>query len=251
MTLKDIISNTMDQDKLLSIIGMNSLTGLASAIILILGYLKGMELLNFGSIPTALTALFIILFLSIYYKYFLTNMEFTKNNKFGWKEFFYNDIVDKWDNCLALIVSAMGAAGCEFIIIISYSILNWVYNNINSPVVYTGIKIGIIGLIASMVFMYMYRNHFTKEEFWNTVKTCIVYGFGLSISFYLLGHVIGISIMVFGLPITVAIVLLQITFTSVYTYIDLVEWSKKTRKIPALAEFTNEEALEIVTDKIN
>jgi hypothetical protein len=43
--------------------------------------------------------------------------------------------------------------------------------------------------------------------------------------------------MVLGIPITLAILVLQFTFTSFYTYTDLLEWAKHTHKV----EIENEE----------
>jgi hypothetical protein len=37
--------------------------------------------------------------------------------------------------------------------------------------------------------------------------------------------------MVLGIPITLAILVLQFTFTSYYTYTDLLEWAKYTHKV--------------------
>jgi len=250
MTLQTEVSEKMEQTELLTIIGTNSITGLISAAILVFGFVKGLDLLHFGTLPLAFIGVFIVLFLAIYYKYFLTNMEFTHNTLLTWKDFLYNDVIDKFDNISALIVSALCAIGAEVCIVIAYLIAEWLWVNSDSPIVLTGIRIGLLGLIASVFFAYAHRNYFGKEKFWETTKKCILYGFGLSIAFYSLGIIVGIAVMVFGLPITIAIVVLQFAFTSVYTYIDLVEWAKKTRKIAVKTSFSSEEVDKIVNENI-
>jgi len=41
---------------------------------------------------------------------------------------------------------------------------------------------------------------------------------------------VGIAGMVFGTIITITVLILQFSFTSVYTYMDLIQWAKGTHK---------------------
>jgi hypothetical protein len=232
MDLTKDVSENMGQSELLSIIGGNAFKGLASSALLVAGFVKGLEFINIAGVAGIVYLLvFFGIFLGIYYKYFFNNPEMTNKKKMIWRDFFYTDKVDSDSNLMMLLTSYVGAIGVEIVIAVAAFIIKYLWDNSDSEITMSVVRITIMGIIATAFFIYTQRNHLGKEEFWGSIKKCLMYGFGLSTSMYALGIVVGISIMVIGLPLTLAVVILQFAFTSLYTYIDLLEWSKKTHKV--------------------
>ena len=242
MDLTKDVSENMGQNELFSIIGGNAFKGLASSALLVAGFVKGLEFVNIAGIAGIVYLLvFFGIFFGIYYKYFFNNPEMTNKKQMVWRDFFYTDKIDSESNILSLITAWSITIGLEIALAIAAFVVKYLFDNSDSEITMSLVRIVIMGCIATAFFIYTQRNHLGKEEFWGSIKKCLMYGFGLSTSMYALGIIVGISIMVLGLPITLAIVILQFAFTSLYTYIDLMEWSKKTHKVvvkdvPAVVE---------------
>jgi len=235
---KDLITKHMSQSDLIGKIIGNSILGLASAILLVLAYIKFMELIGaYGFVlPTFQIGLFVAISLCAYYHYFW-KVTYKKEDyssfrthksieiPFTWQDFFYTDKIV--DNNFALIISWIIGGLIYGGLVITYLICKYCADNSESDVTMSLVRIGIIGIVSTVFYIYTQRYELRKV-FWGTLGWCVIYGFGLSISMYLLGMTIGFSNMLLGVPLTIAILVLQLGFTSIYTYTDLVEWSKAT-----------------------
>lgn len=242
MTFKQDIINTMSQSDLLTTLGRNSIKAFITTLIIIAGFIKLLELFGFyGYISLGQIALFTGIVMGIYYYYFWreksTSMTF-KNDKdyiFTWKDFFYTTKVDSDNHFIALATSWVGGILVYGAMLLVIFVVKFCIDNSGSGQAMSILRVVVIWLVATTFYLYTQRN-ILKTHFWGTVVTCTAYGFALSVSAYLLGMIIGISNMVFGVPITVAILMLQVVFTSVYTYTDLLEWSKKTHVVKVQTE---------------
>lgn len=238
MSLKEDLENKMSQDTFLSTIGWDSIKAFITTALIITGFIKIFDLYNFfGYSSLVQIALIVVSTIGVYYKYFWLlyqtkdvnrpTLRTNKNDILTWKDFFYTNKISTENQyvCLAsswvagLIIYAITA-------IIIYTAM-FCFENSGSPEVMSVLRVITIGLGASIFYIYTQRYNL-KTNFWKIIATCVVYGFSLSCASYLLGLIIGISNMVLGMPITIAILALQFTFTAIYTYIDLLEWSKMT-----------------------
>jgi len=235
--LKEDLTSHMEQSELYEKIGWNAIKGFITSIILIAAFVKIIDLVTkYGFLlSVGQIALFCTIVMIYYYYYFWSSKtspekSMRKNNNINiltWKDFFYTDKIKSNDNFAALSTSfVLGVAtyvGFAILIIVS----KYCLDNSGSESTMSILRIIVIGLIATTVYIYTQR-YSLNEKFWKTIFNCTIYGFAISLSTYLLGIIIGISNMVFGVPLTIAIITLQIVFTAVYTYMDLVEWSKDT-----------------------
>lgn len=231
----------MSQSDLIGTIGWNSIKGLITSIILVAAFLKFMDLLGYGLIPLAHLTIFLIITFGIYYKYFWTASDirntppipYTYGNIYEyistprtWTDFFYTTKLD-FEYVMNLITSWVCAAGVYLGLLFMAYVGSYCLDNSSSPVVISITKILVISILATCGYVYGNRYEFRKN-FWKTLLTCIELGVVLSISTYALGMAIGVCGLVFGWPITIAVVILELGFTSLYTYMDLVTWSKST-----------------------
>lgn len=243
MTLKQDITNTMSQSDLMRTLGWNSLKAFITTLIIIAGFIKLLELFGFYRyISVGQIALFTGIVMGIYYYYFWCgkgsiDMRF-KNDKdytFTWKDFFYTTKIDSDDHIMALAVSWVGGILVYGSMLLVIFIVKFCIDNSGSGQAMSMLRVVVIWMIATTFYLYTQRNNL-KTNFWGTVTTCTAYGFALSLSAYFLGMIIGVSNMVLGVPITVAIVVLQIVFTSIYTYTSLLEWATKTHMVKVQTE---------------
>jgi hypothetical protein len=236
MSLKEDIENKMGQDTLLSTIGWDSIKALITTALIITGFIKLFDLYNFfGYSSVAQIILIVGSTMFIYYKYFWLYTEqahdptlVTKRGDIlTWKDFFYTTKISPDNQFVCLATSwVAGLIIYAIVAIIVYTAM-FCFQNSGSSEVMSVLRVITIGVGASIFYIYTQRYNL-KTNYWKIIATCMVYGFSLSCASYLLGLIIGISNMVLGMPITIAILLLQLAFTSIYTYIDLLEWSKMT-----------------------
>lgn len=235
--LKEDLTSHMNQSELYEKLGLNAVKGFITSIILIAAFIKLIDLVTkYGFLlSVGQLTLFCATVMGYYYYYYWSSStnpdkSMRKHNDkiiLTWKDFFYTDKIKSDDNFAAILTSfVLGAAtyvGFAILIFIS----KYCLDNSGSDSTMSILRIVVIGLVATIVYIYTQR-YALNESFWGTIFKCTIYGFSLSLSTYLLGIVIGISNMVFGVPLTIAIITLQIIFTTVYTYMDLKKWSKDT-----------------------
>lgn len=233
MTLKQNLLDDMSQSELLTKLGWNSIKAFITTIILIIAFVKMMELLGFyGYVSLGQISLLTGITMGVYYYYFWREQETNtisrlSNENLTWRDFFYTTKINSDDQFICLATSwVVGFTIYGAMALLAYTI-KFCIDNSGTGDVMSVLRVVVIGLIATTFYIYTQRNAL-KSIFWGTIITCIAYGFALSISTYLLGLTIGISNMVFGVPITIAILTLQFTLTSLYTYTDLLEWTQKT-----------------------
>jgi hypothetical protein len=244
MALKQDITNKMDQSELLTILGRNSVKAFITTIILIVGFIKLIQLIGaYGYISLGHIILFTSIVMVLYYYSFwrtqkqpsTPHLANDREDILTWRDFFYTTKIDSENQFLCLAMSWVGGLIVYSIIALLIYIVKFCVDNSGSGQVMSILRVVVIGLIATTFYIYTQRN-ILKTNFWGTIITCTAYGFILSISAYILGMIIGISNMVLGVPITVAILTLQFTFTSIYTYTDLLEWAKKTHIVVIKSE---------------
>lgn len=226
----------MSQTDLLLKVAWNGFKAFVTAVILVLAFIKTLEMITKYSPLVNIQIVFVIIFsLSLYYYYFWTGhkdlgMIDKDDPKLVAKDFVYTDKMDTEKNTIALVCSFIGGAIIEAGILLAAYVIKYCIDNSGSEGTMSLLRIVVIGVIATTLYLYTQRKALEKN-FLGTIAICTVYGFSLSLIAYLLGMIIGISNMVFGVPITVAILVLQFAFTSIYTYSDLLEWSKYTHKV--------------------
>lgn len=237
--LTQYMTDKMSQSEFLSKLGWNAVKAFITSIILVAAFLKMMDLINNYTLlvisQVILTSAFMII---IYYHYFWTGKgykgEFALVKKDAppliLKDFFYTDRISSEENFMAIATSFICGLLTEVAVLVIIGTIKFSAEHSNSNETMSMLRVIVIGVIATAFYLYTQRNNLNKD-FLGTIITCTIYGFGLSISAYLLGFIIGISNMVFGVPITIAILVLQFAFTSVYTYTDLIEWAKHTHKV--------------------
>lgn len=231
---EEFITKYMGKDELFSTIGWNAIRGFISSIILILAFIKLLELITYNNALFHII-LFITISMGIYYYYFWSgkpdiNFKKNKDKSLTLSDFFYTTEIEAFDNTIALIASWIGGLLIYGGFSLIYIAIKYCFDNSESEITMSIVRLILIGLIATAVYIYGKRFEF-RRHFLGTLALCFVYGFALSISAYLLGMVIGFSNMFLGVPLTIAILVLQFSFTSVYTYMDLLEWSKLTHTI--------------------
>jgi hypothetical protein len=243
MDLAQDLTNKMSQSELAGKIGWGAFKAFVTSIILIVAFIKALDLLNnFTSLVVSQIILTVIFSLTIYYYYFWSGkghkgeLALSKDKKLNLKDFLYTDKIDSEANILALITSFVGGTVAEFGLLVLMFIVKFSVEHSNSDETMSLLRVVVIGVAATALYVYTQRNVLDKN-FWGTIIRCTAYGFTLSGLAWLLGIIIGVSNMVLGVPITLAILILQITFTSFYTYTDLLEWAKHTHKV----EIENEE----------
>jgi len=240
MDLMQDLTNKMSQSELITKLIYNAFLAFITSIILIIAFIKTLDLINnFTSLVISQVILTIIFSLIIYYYYFWSGKgdkgqcAFKDSNmkiiSLTIKDFFYTDKISSADHFIALLVSFVGGALVEFGFLILMFIVKYSVEHSNSDTTMSLLRVVVIGVAATALYIYTQRNVLDKN-FWWTIIRCTVYGFTLSGLAWLLGIIIGVSNMVVGIPITIAILALQFTFTSVYTYMDLLEWAKHTHK---------------------
>lgn len=245
--LTQYMTDKMSQSEFLSKLGWNAVKAFITAILLVAAFVKMMELItNYTPLVVSQVILTILFMIVVYYYYFWSGkgyngeLAFLRNNDnkspLTLKDFFYTDRIDSTEHVMALATSFVGGILIEIAVLIVVSIIKFSAEHSNSNETMSMLRVIVIGVIATAFYLYTQRNVLNKN-FWGTILLCTLYGFGLSICAYFLGFIIGISNMVFGVPITIAILVLQFAFTSVYTYVDLLEWAKHTHKV----EIANEE----------
>ena len=239
---QDYLTTKMSQSELIGKIGWGAVKAFITSIILIAAFIKALELIdNFTLLVTSQVILTIIFSLIIYYYYFWSGKGYKGElalsrdcNKtivpLTLKDFFYTDKISSETNALALITSFVGGAVAEFGLLVLMFIVKYSVEHSNSDETMSLLRVVVIGVAATGLYIYTQRNVLDKN-FWWTIVRCTVYGFTLSGLAWLLGIIIGVSNMVLGVPITIAILVLQFTFTSFYTYTDLLEWAKHTHKV--------------------
>jgi hypothetical protein len=250
MDLKQDVINNMSQSELLTKLCWNSFKAFVTTIVLIAAFVKMMELMGFyGYISLGQVILFTGLTMGIYYYYFWKMQDRNTTPHLSdvpltWRDFFYTTKIDADNQIICLATSwVFGAIVYILIAVVAYAI-KFCLDNSGTGEVMSLLRVVVIGLIATTFYIYTQRNAL-KTNFWGIIIICTAYGFALSLSAYLLGVIIGISNMVFGVPITIAILVLQFTFTSVYTYMDLLEWAQQThikvvKTTPEVSEATPE-----------
>jgi hypothetical protein len=247
------ITNKMSQSELLTKLGWNAFKAFLTSIILVVAFIKTMDLINYFTPLVISQIIFAIIFSLIFYYYYFWSGKGNKGelalskDKDGklipltLKDFFYTNKIDGEANAIALITSFVGGAVAEFGLLIVMAIVKFCVEHSNSDETMSLLRIIVIGVVSTGLFIYTQRNILDKN-FWGIILRCILYGFTLSILSYTLGIIIGVSNMVLGIPITMAILILQITFTSFYTYTDLLEWAKQTHKVIVKEEQKPEES---------
>lgn len=240
---QDYLTTKMSQSELIGKIVWGAVKAFVTSIILIVAFIKALDLVNyFTSLVISQVILTIIFSLIIYYYYFWSGkggkgeLALSKDKKLNLKDFLYTDKIDSEANTLALVTSFIGGTAAEFGLLIIMFIVKFSVEHSNSDETMSLLRVVVIGVIATGLYIYTQRNVLDKN-FWGIILRCTVYGFSLSGLAWLLGVIIGVSNMVLGIPITIAILVLQFTFTSFYTYTDLLEWAKHTHKV----EIENEE----------
>lgn len=240
------MTDKMSQSEFLSKLGWNSIKALLTAILLVAAFIKMLDLVNnYTLLVVSQVILTIIFIMGVYYYYFWSGkgyngeLAFLRNSEdkspLTIKEFFYTNRIDSTEHAMALATSFVGGILIESAVLIIVSIFKFSAEHSNSNETMSMLRVIVIGVIATAFYLYTQRNVLNKN-FWGTVLLCTLYGFGISICAYFLGFIIGISNMVFGVPITIAILVLQFAFTSVYTYTDLLEWAKHTHKVEVADE---------------
>ena len=249
---QDYLTTKMDQSELIAKIGWGAVKAFITSIILIVAFIKALDLVNyFTSLVISQVILTIVFSLIIYYYYFWSgkgskgelalSVHVDENCKrhiipLTLKDFLYTDKIDSEANIIALLSSFAGGAVAEFGFLILMFIVKFSVEHSNSDETMSLLRVVVIGVAATGLYIYTQRNVLDKN-FWGIIIRCTVYGFSLSGLAWLLGIIIGVSNMVLGIPITIAVLVLQFTFTSFYTYTDLLEWAKHTHKV----EIENEE----------
>jgi hypothetical protein len=245
---QDYLTTKMDQSELIAKIGWGAVKAFITSIILIVAFIKALDLINyFTSLVISQVVLTIIFSLIIYYYYFWSgkgskgelalSRDSDKNIiPLTFKDFFYTDKINSESNIIALVTSFIGGAVAELGFLILMFIVKFSVEHSNSDETMSLLRVVVIGVAATGLYIYTQRN-VLDTNFWGIILRCTVYGFSLSGLAWLLGIIIGVSNMVLGIPITIAILVLQFTFTSFYTYTDLLEWAKHTHKV----EIENEE----------
>lgn len=89
------------------------------------------------------------------------------------------------------------------------------------------VRIAGISLAATSLVAYA---RWDRIKSWWDLAVTFGYGFTLGIATYGLGGLIGVSGGVLGWPVTVVIVVLEVLFTTVYTYMELLAWVKKNKE---------------------
>jgi hypothetical protein len=252
MDLVQDLTSKMSQTELLTKIGWNALKAFITSIILVAAFVKAMDLINYFTPLVISQVIFAIIFSLIFYYYYFWsgkghNGELALNkDKDGnlipltLKDFFYTDKISSEANAVALITSFIGGTVAELGLLVVMAIVKFCVEHSNSDETMSLLRVVVLGVVATGLFIYTQRNSLDKD-FWGIILRCILYGFTLSILSYTLGIIIGVSNMVLGIPITMAILILQITFTSFYTYTDLLEWAKQTHKVVVKEEPKPEE----------
>jgi hypothetical protein len=249
---QDYLTTKMDQSELIAKIGWGAIKAFITSIILIVAFIKALDLINyFTSLVISQIILTIIFSLIIYYYYFWSgkgskgelalSTHCDENGKrqiipLTFKDFLYTDKMSSEANAIALITSFVGGTVAELGFLVLMFIVKYSVEHSNSDETMSLLRVVVIGVAATGLYIYTQRNVLDKN-FWGIILRCTVYGFSLSGLAWLLGIIIGVSNMVLGIPITLAILVLQFTFTSFYTYTDLLEWAKHTHKV----EIENEE----------
>lgn len=232
--LKEEVTTQMSQSEFLEKIGVSAAKAFLTTIIIVAGIIKLLDLIDFyGFIALGQILLFTSIVISYYYYYFWSgrgNREAEFNEKgtvLTWKDFFYTTKISSDNNFTSLATSwTIGGLTYCGVALVIYSAL-FCIDNSDSEATMSLMRLCIIFTISTIVYIYTQRYALRKSVL-GTVGVCILYGFGLTISTYLLGMVVGLAGMVFGTMITVTILVLQFSFTSMYTYMDLLEWSKAT-----------------------
>jgi len=244
---QDYLTTKMSQSELIGKIGWGSVKAFITSIILIVAFIKALDLIsNFTSLVISQVILTIIFSLIIYYYYFWSGkgskgeLALSKSGDkiipLTLKDFLYTDKMSSEANAIALITSFIGGTVAELGFLILMFIVKFSVEHSNSDETMSLLRVVVIGVAATGLYIYTQRNVLDKN-FWGIILRCTVYGFSLSGLAWLLGIIVGVSNMVLGVPITLAILILQFTFTSFYTYTDLLEWAKHTHKV----EIENEE----------
>jgi hypothetical protein len=182
-------------------------------------------------------SLFTILTIGIYYYYFWSGksdklgdfFNVKKNGPLTFKDLFYTERIESEDNFAALATSWVvgGLVYCGLALVI-YTVLYCVDNSASEATM-SIMRLTIIFIASTLIYIYTQR-YALRESYIGTIFVCILYGFGLTLSSYVLGMIVGIAGMVFGTIITITVLILQFSFTSVYTYMDLIQWAKGTHK---------------------
>ena len=244
------VTEHMEQKELFGIIGLNSFYGAISTAILIGAFFAFVRLLDIGLDSIVHTSVILGLFALIYWYYFwrkstLSTSLGTKHLGQGgkewyepvdktWKDFFYTDKFNWGDNFFALSGSLVGAVVSYFVILLFAALFTYLWSGADTPIGFAIAKMLVLGAGATAFYCYGNKNTFKlAEEFSDKLYlfiTCVVYGFTLSIVSYSLGLVVGLSLVFLGIAVTLAIVVLEFSFTGVYSYAALIEWSKSTHK---------------------
>jgi hypothetical protein len=249
---QEYLTTKMSQSELIGKIGWGAIKAFITSIILIVAFIKALDLVNnFTSLVISQIILTVIFSLIIYYYYFWSGkgskgelalgVHVDENCKkhiipLTFKDFLYTDKMSSEANAIALITSFVGGVVAELGFLVLMFIVKFSVEHSNSDETMSLLRVVVIGVAATGLYIYTQRNVLDKN-FWGTILRCTVYGFSISGLAWLLGIIIGVSNMVLGVPITLAILVLQFTFTSYYTYSDLLEWAKHTHKV----EIENEE----------
>jgi hypothetical protein len=239
MVSKNDIINNMSQSELLTRLSWNSVKAFITTSVIITAFIKLMDLMGFYGYNAGLYIIIsIVLFIGVYYYFWKFEKKLPydmrlrndEHHVLTWRDFFYTTKIDSADNIGVLLLSwFIGQCIYGGLAVLAY-IMQFCMDNNDSEITMSTMRILLIGIVTTAFYIYTQRNNL-KLQFWSTVMTCTAYGFGLSITAYILGMIIGISNMVFGVPITCVIIAFQLIFTALYTYIDLLEWSRGTHII--------------------
>lgn len=248
--VSEFVVEHMEQKELFGIIGTNSFYGAISTAILIGAFFAFIRLLDIGLDSIAHTSVILGLFVLIYWYYFwrkstlstsLGTKYCTKDGKGWyepidktWKDFFYTDKFGWGENFFALCGSLFGAAIAYFVILLFAALFTYLWSGAETPIGFAIVKMIVLGAGATAFYCYGNKNTFKlrteySDKFYLFLQ-CAAYGFTLSIASYTLGLIIGLSLIFLGIAVTLAIIILEFSFTGVYSYAALIEWSKFTHK---------------------
>lgn len=172
----------------------------------------------------------VTLYLVIFIPSFLILLRYMIRKETTWratsiKELFYTEGIESYEFWVTLLLSWLYAAGWSVVLQFIIVMALW----------YSGIATTILinSGLASGLLILAYRD---KINSWKYFGTLILYGCIAGNSIFALGVVIALAIDMFGFAVVASVLLLEIIFTVIYSYMDLTAWVKESRTRKATTE---------------
>jgi len=210
----------ISQSDLAWIVIKNALKGLISSGLIIWGLLSLGDILALRADFFDTTLIFLMIQLVSFVGLYLYQTQIR-----SFEDFFYTEKFGVEENHTKLFVSWVFSCGLSIATMVGTILIS----KAPMPV----LKVVVLSMSASFFFMYTRRNLLLKADNsynWTIIKGCFLQGWGFGCLTYGLGSSVAVSGDLIGWPLTVGIIVLEILFTSIYTYMDLIQWAKESKE---------------------